>query len=405
MPAPGRLTLGRLLGFALIASFAAAEALTRIPFIAGFSANAAVSAGLLIALTLYVASSPRAHAVQLPLVIWFGSAWFVVRVVDSSDTVAGLQQLITWMVFVGAMIFAAARSERQQEAFLRAVEWVSLVWALYLILVSTVDAASAVAGWAARATAAMLAVGFAVSVARAVRAQEWRAGLTAAIIFLALLLSESRTASMVCFVVALAIWWSVAQRWRVTFVLRSTAVVAAAILLAIFVLQMTPLGARVMTVISNAGTVMADPEGGVARGVTQGRSAVWVGLLAKGLEAPWVGHGLGAASAAAHEITQSERWHHPHNDYLRVFVDSGVIGLALFVVGLATLVRRSYGSVRRSRDARGRSAVSASAGFGALIVLCALMITDNVVVYTYVMVPIALTVGQGLSLTAVDAQA
>jgi O-antigen ligase len=84
---------------------------------------------------------------------------------------------------------------------------------------------------------------------------------------------------------------------------------------------------------------------------------------------------------------QVRRWDHPHNDYLRVFHDQGLAGLVLFLTAWALLVLRFWrgwreaDSLETGRGRRQGAALLLAAG------ILASFLTDNTLVYIFVMGP------------------
>lgn len=102
------------------------------------------------------------------------------------------------------------------------------------------------------------------------------------------------------------------------------------------------------------------------------------------------GNGPGTASVL---ISASFRnISHPHNEYLRLFHDFGHVGAVLFVLGLLSLLWRTASRARHSSDP-----IHWSALLGILAVIAAAF-TDNVIIYTFVMIPLGLLVGASLGL-------
>jgi O-antigen ligase len=94
----------------------------------------------------------------------------------------------------------------------------------------------------------------------------------------------------------------------------------------------------------------------------------------------------------------SEGVGHPHNDYLRLWHDFGVVGLLLFlgaVGGWLVILFRNWYHAERSRVYSGQLFLAGALGL--LGVLLA-MVTDNVIVYVFVMGPLGVLVGAGLGL-------
>ena len=87
--------------------------------------------------------------------------------------------------------------------------------------------------------------------------------------------------------------------------------------------------------------------GGLAINV-EGRSSLWDLTWHSYLESPFVGKGAGSAEqvigASLGEIN------HPHNDYLRILHDFGLIGLALFAASVVGLLVHSGRSLRARRE-------------------------------------------------------
>ena len=102
----------------------------------------------------------------------------------------------------------------------------------------------------------------------------------------------------------------------------------------------------------------------------------------------WFGQGAGLSSYLIDELLQI---HHPHNEYLRIFFDFGIVGLALFLLGsllvfvsLVVLYRKApHDSIR--------------AGAYMVPVVAAMAVTDNPLVFIYVMLPFAIVISAGLA--------
>jgi O-antigen ligase len=121
----------------------------------------------------------------------------------------------------------------------------------------------------------------------------------------------------------------------------------------------------------------------------QGRLTLWGETWRSYLESPIVGKGAASAVRILNERLDDSD--HPHNDYLRVLHDFGVVGLFLLVASLVGLLVRTV----RASSARGDPAVAA-VHLAALLTLLGLlvgMITDNVIVYLFVVAPTAIILG------------
>jgi hypothetical protein len=129
-----------------------------------------------------------------------------------------------------------------------------------------------------------------------------------------------------------------------------------------------------------------------AGGVTvnaEGRVEVWRVLWSEVPNAWLLGHGPGAASARSVQIEPA--FDQPHNDYLRLIYDFGVVGTALFAwftLRVARLLKRAM----RIGPPSIAPLAARTAGLAILIV----MITDNPLDYPFVMIPLGALVGLGL---------
>lgn len=80
-----------------------------------------------------------------------------------------------------------------------------------------------------------------------------------------------------------------------------------------------------------------------------GRMAAWSFYWGLFRENPWFGSGLGAAIVAEGEALHAA-FVQPHNDYLRILVDAGIIGLILMIGGhFLIMLRLLRGAENRSR--------------------------------------------------------
>jgi O-antigen ligase len=120
-------------------------------------------------------------------------------------------------------------------------------------------------------------------------------------------------------------------------------------------------------------TLLTDPIGLYQAINWQGRETLWEILWIVFAQSPLVGSGLGAASTAL-IATLGEGA--PHNEYLRLAVDVGVIGFVLFGVAMAAWTASGIRAARHDRRDRTSQefALPALAGLAALAVIAT---TDN----------------------------
>ena len=83
------------------------------------------------------------------------------------------------------------------------------------------------------------------------------------------------------------------------------------------------------------------------------RPAVWAQSLELVAQAPVLGHGLSMykdAFRAHKDRTILARYHHAHNDYLEILVETGVVGLALWLGGIAAALSLTILRLRRRKS-------------------------------------------------------
>jgi O-antigen ligase len=146
---------------------------------------------------------------------------------------------------------------------------------------------------------------------------------------------------------------------------------------------------------------LMDPEA-----IGTGRFEAWPLILEEAWRRPWLGSGVGAS--AIFVPTVWPRMAHPHNDYLRVFLELGVVGLAIFLLTLAWQlfdIRRRI--VRIPRDPQTRRYVydpAQSAWVAAWLGLCAFLLTactDNPLIYNiWFMNPLFAVIGAAYGLAS-----
>jgi O-antigen ligase len=122
---------------------------------------------------------------------------------------------------------------------------------------------------------------------------------------------------------------------------------------------------------------------------TEGRTAVW-GVLWSGVQNErLIGHGPGSASALS--VSLDPAFDNPHNDYLRILYDFGLIGLVLLAWS-AIRTRRLLRQARKTTHGLIPAVAALNAGLAVLI----MMVTDNPLDYPVVMIPLGALIGLGL---------
>lgn len=143
------------------------------------------------------------------------------------------------------------------------------------------------------------------------------------------------------------------------------------------------------------------------------RSPIWRRVAASALQAPLLGHGMGSSQTGpvlrywwtpperrppAQRYEYWEYWApHPHNEYLRVWHDLGVPGLALFLLALGSWSFLLLRAMRTSRSiVAAHLNVLAASGFLMHVTFMVTMLTDNPLVYPFVIAPFGILIGAGL---------
>lgn len=124
-----------------------------------------------------------------------------------------------------------------------------------------------------------------------------------------------------------------------------------------------------------------------------GRTKVWGYVWDSFLESPWLGQGPGSAQYFVGLV--SPQWAHPHNDYLRLLHDYGILGTSLWVIGLFAFWRTTARSLAAPAVSSGEARIHLTALL-ATISLSLVMLTDNPLVYYFAMMPLAIIMGVSL---------
>ena len=113
---------------------------------------------------------------------------------------------------------------------------------------------------------------------------------------------------------------------------------------------------------------------------TSGRLNTWIAILNDPSISLWTGSGNDMPTELL-----SERWRHPHNDYLRIYSRSGIIGLILFLIFLRSFFSSLLKSSRLFKS--GSLSILNKTALYLFISCLGMMITDNTLVYPSIMVP------------------
>lgn len=321
--------------------------------------------------------------------------WAALRSVTAVPDMAGAQNALVYAVFGGQILLAGTLAWRSPVAVAdhidRVIRIVDLL-ALGLVLLSLARADGRVGdedwivGPRGLALAALVPVAWHLASWQHGRGGGWRAVGWSVVV----LLSLSRTAMAVVGLLAAATLLLQA-RTQPGALVRRLPLVAAGLLLVGGAAWRTSeaLDARFGETYNRVQIA------GVSVG-TSGRNHMWPLVIDEAAERPFVGHGLGTSQAVVHTLGDTVA--QPHNDYLRLWHDLGLTGAACFVVAVLAWLRRLWaGAVGSARTgtAEGTAVLAAALSLTGVALAA---ITDNAVIYAFVMAPLGVVVGAGLAL-------
>lgn len=316
--------------------------------------------------------------------------WAFMTMLWSSASFTGFQNLLVMTTFLTFMLLSAEQSRRDegfQRQVLSAVILATWVAAGVYLVTRFMYGADIEIGVGARGFALMALVGAGCGLARW-RYDSTKGALHTMGIISLIAFSLSRTATVVGILLYPLSRWNPASvgGWA-----RLTAWGGAAIAaLVVLITQVDALRSRFV-------------EGDMAMEVAgvpinaMGRTRFWNTTLQSHADAPWLGKGAGSAEQLIADIFGIS---HPHNDYLRVLHDFGRIGLALWLLAFLFLIVATIRGWIIADRAHRSDAATHLAGFLGLVAVAATMVTDNVIVYVFVMAPLGAIVGASLGRSA-----
>lgn len=319
-------------------------------------------------------SAFSSRAVPVPMMLFI--VWAVVRFA-MHPSVIGLQNLLVWTIFPLTIGVVFSRSE--PGTFERAYPWwkVATVVASFIYLIEVVREglganvfpyASRGSGWLS-----LMALVLVAPAATLLRQSKWPLIL----LISAIVLSESRTPMAIALVMGVFTFALRPFKKRLPSTRRIVTRVLAASLAG---------GAVAYLAITQVPFVrdrFAVGDGFSVGGVevnTSGRFVLWPITIAQWQQSPWIGNGPGSAQTL---ITNRFPGFisHPHNEYLRFLDDTGMVGMALWGLGMLILLQRAAKSIRKSTDLIDRTLHTSA--LLALVVMLLGAITDNITISVY----------------------
>ncbi|MGZ0069643.1 O-antigen ligase family protein [Microbacterium arborescens] len=325
--------------------------------------------------------------------IW-PSVWFViwagVLYVLLNPSVVGFQNLVVWALFPLAV--GTVYAQAKWGTYARIYPWVrAAAVASSLIYIAQVAATGIGSGeplYSARGAGWLALLALTIVLPRVVLFKEsWWPAL---LLLGAIVLSLSRTPMAIAAGMIVIAWALRATRG----IPPTGARFAGRLILAGGVL-----GAALVWAVLNVPFIterFTNGDGFSIGGITinsSGRAVLWEMTIQQWLASPWVGHGPGSAQELITERFPNYI-SHPHNEYLRILDDTGIIGLVLWSMGIVFFAVRALAALRTAKDRESR-AIHLSALLGVLLVLVG-SATDNVTISLY----IPLVVGSMLGLSA-----
>lgn len=145
--------------------------------------------------------------------------------------------------------------------------------------------------------------------------------------------------------------------------------------------------------------VMAEGDSANVGGITvntSGRTFIW-SIVLKSAQTNIV---FGLGQDGPPEMLKYPKWAHPHNDYLRLLHHNGIIGLVLWLLFFINLLIYLFKRIKYSSNDYYKSYYLFNFIF--LFAILIIMITDNPIVYSYIMYPLMILSGSSIALHDIE---
>lgn len=295
------------------------------------------------------------------------------------DPQKGVLTFLQFTVPLLAYVLAWRVADRAEEVLDRLAQICLLGLGLVTVLLLAATVLGGLPGLelSVRPVAISLAVMFVVTT---INARSWRRTMLIGVtVVLIAGLTGSRMSSLVLLVLLLfSPSLAVSLQWRL----------AVAFLAVVLLLQISQTEAFKTRFFFDSDATLTDVLTLSPKLNTAGRREAWPALMKACSDAPITGHGVGASAQIMEEIS-SGGFGQPHNDYLRTYCDTGLVGSILFWGFFLAAAVRSFMLAARAQDRQ------LHAGAGLLVVALILFaLTDNPMVYTaHFMTPLAAVLG------------
>lgn len=324
---------------------------------------------------------------SVPVILITFALYAVVRLAVDVNA-EGIQNVLCYLMFVLSALVTASSVQFDYQSTLRWMAISAGLCSFIFLLQSALYGSSGSFPFIGDRSYAMSAlIGLAVLIPAKSREIDRhsppRSPILPLLIIAALILSLSRTAIAVALILVLFFAVRVRKSLRIPTV-AITVVSSVGLLLA--VVSIYPPILERFTEGDNA------QIGGVAMN-TSGRTELWQVTYSSAMRSPIWGNGPGDSSELLHRMISGSGIGHPHSDYLRILNDLGFVGSALLWGGLLILLVRCWRSALRTDEARHWTAVMA------ILSVLLVSITDNVIVYQFIMIPVGVIIGMSLRAT------
>ena len=365
----------------------------------GVETLALIAIMVLVCLNGYAAAGVPERARFWPLVLFV--AWCVASFTWGGVSQEGIQNVAVYAAFLGMMVIGASVGRWRPQASFRAV---SIAFRIAAVVgLSLYGLSLVIAGQKTRLIVSprpfalfgvILVAWFTAAHLRGERSAKWF--IAATLILTILSLSRSALAAQFL-IIALGYVGSVRDFRSLVRTLVVATVVLVVALSAVFLY--TPLRDRFFQ-----GDVQQ--VGGVSVNV-MGRDAIWSDNWHWFQQKPIIGWGAGSSdrmTAALPPGFGGATVGHPHNDYLRILVDFGVIGLALWTFTYVMLIRMMWKRWRERLALNTTAAQVCCAAFLALSGIGLTMLVDNPLIEVVKMAPLGMLVGLAAGMATAEAE-
>lgn len=350
---------------------------------------------MLVALTAFVLSVLRLERLKIPrhyypLLLFL--AWAALRFMTGSASRTGLRHLLLYCIPICVGVYTAQAISTchrgNSDRIAKLILFASLIpMALYVLLTPfglvELTPGGPLGLVQPRPTAIFLSMALPVSLAT------WRYGenpqvrglgaLVSVLVCATILFTMSRTASLAALIMLILFKTNPGSARKLATVV---AVAGAVSLVALY--SIPQLRQRSFREVPGAGVTQQYVEFNLSR-----RGELWPAVFVHALEHPIIGWGPGTARVIAGRIRNRPDGDYPHNEYLHLFHDFGVIGLILFF-GAWLLFFASHLRHWRLAHTLGKPSAARWGMIGTLALLPIMItaLTDNTFHYPFILAPV-----------------